>query len=123
MPPDRRGAGHVLPFDAAAALDRAGGDPSFLRELCLLMLDDLERLQAALRAAVAERDAGTVESIAHQLRGNCALFAAEPSREAAARLESAARAADFEALASGVAGLERELDRLREGLVAQVAPR
>ena len=118
MPPD-----HARPFDAAAALDRAGGDPSFLRELCQIMLDDLERLPAELRAAVAERDAGAVESIAHQLRGNCASFAAEPSREAAERLEGAAHAADFEALASEVAGLERELERLRECLVAQLAPR
>jgi two-component system, sensor histidine kinase and response regulator len=116
-------SGHAQPFDAAAALDRAGGDPSFLRELCQIMLDDLERLPAELRAAVAQRDAGAAESIAHQLKGNCASFAAEPSRAAAARLETAAHAADFEALASGVAGLERELHRLRECLVAQLAPR
>jgi HPt (histidine-containing phosphotransfer) domain-containing protein len=118
MPPD-----HARPFDAAAALDRAGGDPSFLRELCQMMLADLERLPGELRAAVAERDAGAVESIAHQLRGNCASFAAEPSREAAERLEGAAHAADFEALAAEMDGLERELGRLRECLVAQLAPR
>jgi two-component system sensor histidine kinase/response regulator len=111
------------PFDATAALERAGGDPAFLRELCQIMLDDLERLPDALRAAVTGRDAGAAESIAHQLKGNCASFAAEPSRQAAARLEQAAHAADFDALASGMAGLERELLRLRECLQAQLAPR
>jgi signal transduction histidine kinase/CheY-like chemotaxis protein/HPt (histidine-containing phosphotransfer) domain-containing protein len=113
--------GFAEPFDAAAALERAGGDPAFLRELCQIMLDDLARVPEALRAAIADRDAGAAESIAHQLKGNCGSFAAEPSREAAARLEQAAHAADFDAIASSAIALEHELHRLRERLQVQLA--
>jgi two-component system, sensor histidine kinase and response regulator len=110
-------------FDPALALERAGGDPAFMRELCQIMLDDLDRLPGELRAAVEAGDAALAEMIAHQLKGNCASFAAEPSREAAAQLELAAHARDLQALAAGLRRLDGELARLREALTAQVAPR
>jgi CheY-like chemotaxis protein/HPt (histidine-containing phosphotransfer) domain-containing protein len=108
------------PFDAVLALERAGGDPAFLRELCQLVLNDLETAPPELRAAVQAGDAPAAESIAHQLKGSFASFAAEPSRAAAARLEEAAHEGDLEAMVEQLARLELELARLSEALGAQL---
>jgi CheY-like chemotaxis protein len=108
------------PFDAVLALERAGGDPAFLRELCQLVLNDLETVPPDLRAAVQAGDAPAAESIAHQLKGSFASFAAEPGRAAAARLEEAAHDGDLEAMAEQLARLEVELARLSEALGAQL---
>jgi signal transduction histidine kinase/DNA-binding response OmpR family regulator/HPt (histidine-containing phosphotransfer) domain-containing protein len=108
------------PFDAVLALERAGGDPAFLRELCQLVLNDLETVPPDLRAAVQAGDAPAAESIAHQLKGSFASFAAEPACGAAARLEEAAHDGDLGAMAEQLARLEVELARLSEALGAQL---
>jgi two-component system sensor histidine kinase/response regulator len=110
-------------FDAKVALERAGGDPDFMRELCQILLDDLARLPGELRTAVAGGDAHAAEMAAHQLKGTCASFAAEPARTAAEVLEAAAHRGEREAMVAGLARLESEIARLQEALGAQLAPR
>ena len=110
-------------FDERVALERAGGDAAFMRELCQILLGDLERLPGALRAAVLDGDAHAAEMAAHQLKGNCASFAAEPARAAAEALEAAAHRGDLQGIAHELDLVEREIARLQEALGAQLAAR
>jgi two-component system, sensor histidine kinase and response regulator len=110
-------------FDPLVALERAGGDAAFMRELCQIMLGDLERLPGELRDAVLGGDAHAAEMAAHQLKGNCATFAAEPARAAAEAMEEAAHRGDLQAMAAGLDRVVREVVRLQEALGAQLALR
>jgi PAS domain S-box-containing protein len=81
-------------FALDAALKRARGKRTLLRQLVQLLLQDLPETLAALEAALAAGDARLVERTAHRLRGAAFTVCAEPLAAAAAGLELAARDAD-----------------------------
>jgi|GEM_PF-2704453 len=80
------------PCDTEALLASVGGDQSILREVLHLALDeDAPRLVKDLETAAASGDLHGLEHAAHALKGMVGELKAEPCRQAAAALETAAR--------------------------------
>ncbi|MBS0375085.1 MAG: Hpt domain-containing protein [Proteobacteria bacterium] len=102
--------GHV---DWVALEARYAGRPEFLERLVRIALDTLRGVAASLRAAAADR--ATLARTAHTLRGGADVIQALRVRDLAHALERAAGgdggslAAQAEALAAAVEGLEAEL--------------
>jgi PAS domain S-box-containing protein len=125
-PPAHDGASRAPPAAAAtagafavdAALQRARGKRTLLRQLVQLLLDDLPDTLAGLGPALAARDARQVERTAHRLRGAAFTVCAEPLAAAAAELELAARNADPGRMREGVAVLQARAAELATELKA-----
>jgi signal transduction histidine kinase/CheY-like chemotaxis protein len=105
-------------YEPATALGRAGGDAAVLREVVGLFLDSCPAQLAALRQAVARRDAPAVRLAAHGLKGAVSTFGAREAVEAAGRLEAMGRAGDLAGADEACAALEEALARLRPALAA-----
>lgn len=90
-----------------------GGNRALLRELARLCLrEDAPRLRAQLHAAAQAGDGAGIESAAHALKGLAGEFRAASAREAAAEIETAARAGRLDGIATRIAAFEREFEPL-----------
>jgi HPt (histidine-containing phosphotransfer) domain-containing protein len=103
-------------IDIEDAKKRVDGDTDILVELFGIFLDELPRMMADIRRAVAGRDAEALEHSAHSLKGSAANLSAAPVSEAARVLECAAVGGDLSCLAPALATLESEAERLRAAL-------
>jgi HPt (histidine-containing phosphotransfer) domain-containing protein len=87
----------VLDPAVVAELRRAQeayGNPEFIRQLVALFQTNTPGKMARVREAVAARDAGTIEQVAHALGTNCGMLGATRMAQVCARMEEAARRAD-----------------------------
>jgi HPt (histidine-containing phosphotransfer) domain-containing protein len=109
-------------LDPAAALNRALGNVTFLRELIDVFAEEEPRMMAAIGAAIGQGDAKGLRYSAHALKGTVANFFAPGAIAAAARLEAMGRAGDLAGVAEGYAALEEEMRRLRRALRKLVSP-
>ena len=98
-------------FDRHAALERVEGDAELLRETLTLLLDDMQRIDLALRGAAVRRDADGLARAAHELKGAAGNCAAISLARAAARVESLARGGMLEKAAEELTALSREVER------------
>ncbi|MCI5162365.1 MAG: response regulator, partial [Candidatus Electrothrix sp. AX5] len=109
-------------FDLAALVERMGGYDEgideFMHQLPVFLSQDIKELQSVLD----EKDLKGILSSAHKIKGMCANASAERVREAAYRMESAARKGDLDAVRSLFSLLEQEEKRLREYLAPQSDP-
>jgi len=105
-------------WDVAAALAHVGGDRALLCEMTELFLAEVPRLLGAVRSAVGEADAGSVERAAHKLKGSLSIFAARGALTAARRLEELGRAGDLTDAGAAVQALDRETERLLSEMTA-----
>jgi PAS domain S-box-containing protein len=105
-------------FALDAALQRARGKRTLLRQLVQLLLQDLPETLAALESALAANDARLVGRTAHRLRGAAFTVCAEPLAAAAAGLELAARDADPARMQEGVGELQARAAELAAELNA-----
>ncbi|CAK8723343.1 hypothetical protein GMJAKD_12640 [Candidatus Electrothrix aarhusensis] len=109
-------------FDLAALVERMGGYDEgideFMHQLPVFLSEDIKELQSVLD----EKDLKGILSSAHKIKGMCANASAERVREAAYRMESAARKGDLDAVRSLFSLLEQEEKRLREYLAPQSDP-
>ncbi len=109
-------------FNHAAALERAGGDESFLAELVGLFLKDCPRLLGEIRAALERQDAVGLKRAAHTLKGSAGNFEARAVCEAARALEEVGKSGGLNTAPAIFARLEHEAQRLAEALDDLVAP-
>ena len=107
---------HADILNLATALDRVGGDEELLEEVAQLFLETSPELLAAIRQAVASRDAALLERAAHTLKGSVGNFAADRAYQAAFRLEKLGRSGELASVEEAFSVLERELERLRPAL-------
>jgi HPt (histidine-containing phosphotransfer) domain-containing protein len=105
-------------IDRASVLQRFEGDFDFLREIAALFLADCPKRLAAVRAALAERDYGALQDLAHSFKGSVANFAAAAAVASAQRLEQIARQRDSASVEVACSALEREIGRLEAALSA-----
>lgn len=105
-------------LDKTAILDRVGGDTELLGEIVALFLDDYPRLLSEIRDAFQQGDAERLEKSAHTLKGSVSNFAAEAAVQAALKLETIGRSRDVAEAPTAIMQLEKEMDRVREELVA-----
>jgi HPt (histidine-containing phosphotransfer) domain-containing protein len=96
----------VTAFAVEAALQRARGKRTLLRQLVQLLLQDLPGTLAELASALSANDARQVERTAHRLRGAAFTVCAEPLAAAAGDLELAARNADAARMQEGAGELQ-----------------
>jgi CheY-like chemotaxis protein/HPt (histidine-containing phosphotransfer) domain-containing protein len=107
-----------LVFDERAALEYSGGDRQLLAEVIGIFRGDYPRSLRRIDQALKRRDGEALRLAAHGLKGAIATIGAPAGRQAAAALEQAARAADFDAAQQASDRLRREVERLEEALVA-----
>jgi HPt (histidine-containing phosphotransfer) domain-containing protein len=111
-----RAAGEV--FDKARFLASLDGNVNVLREIAQLFIEDCPRRLAALREALARRDAAALESAAHLLKGSAGYIGASRMFAAADEVEILARRGEVASVDTGCARLERETLRLVRVLAA-----
>ena len=105
------------PIDTAAALTRVDGDAELLKELVVLFLKGLPEMLTNLREAVTAGNAKVIERAAHKLKGSVGNFAAQPTFEAALRLEVLGRDGNLSEAEPVYIELEREIQRLKSAMV------
>ena len=94
------------------------GEPDILSELIALFLEGTLLQFAALREALKNEDAQSVERIAHTLKGSCGNMGALRMATLCAELQEAGSSGDL-ALALGLLyQLETEFERVRTALAA-----
>jgi CheY-like chemotaxis protein/HPt (histidine-containing phosphotransfer) domain-containing protein len=100
------------------ALKNAGGDPTLLKELIEMFLDQCPKWMSDLRAAVAQRDTVRLQRAAHTIRGGAGNLAANAVAEAAQQLETLAQNGNLADVAEPFSTLETEIARLMPELTA-----
>lgn len=103
-------------FDYAWALAHLGGDAALLAELAGLFVEESATLLPALRQAVAQRDARSIERTAHTLKGSAGNFGARDVCDAALALEQNAVHSDATTIEALCSALDRALTRFTEEL-------
>ena len=110
------GAGYAL--DRTKMLERIGGDRDLLKEVAGIFVSECPRMISDIRNAVKDGDAEALQKAAHALKGSVSNFAAEAAVQAAQRLEMMGRTRAMSDASHAFKELEREIDRVREGLSA-----
>ena len=98
-------------IDWAEALSAMRGDKKLLYSVVEAALYEAPQMMDAIRKAIAENDAHTLQRAAHTLKGSLRYFGIEGATELAYRLEKMADSGDLEDARRGVTPLEKEVDR------------
>jgi len=105
-----------------AALRRiVGGDEKLLHEVVRVFLEDSPAKLSALAVALAAQDASAVALAAHGLKGSAAALGARPAMDAAAHLETLARARNLAEADIAAAQVKEEITTVRNSLAAWLA--
>ena len=110
-----------LIFDPDVALQRVDGDHDLLREVVSLFLQETPGLVRAVRSALAQADAASLERSAHALKGSVGNFGARHVQELVARLETLARNSDFANAGPVCERLDQQLSQLMSALESLIA--
>jgi two-component system, sensor histidine kinase and response regulator len=100
--------GSELPWDLSMTLEQLGGDETLLQEVIDIFLEEAPKHLAALRLAVEQGIAETVETTAHTLKGEFGYLCVPGISQRASQIEEMGRSNDIR----GAAGLlpQFELD-------------
>jgi HPt (histidine-containing phosphotransfer) domain-containing protein len=96
------------------------GDRGLLGELVDIFRVEAPRLLVDLRRGLAAGDAGAVQATAHALKGCVGNFGDRAAVDAASTLERLGRNGALAEAATRMDELEREVERLKGGLVSMV---
>ncbi|MCK6552669.1 ATP-binding protein [Myxococcota bacterium] len=107
----REGSTEVV--DADDLVIRLGGDSKLIRELVDLFLESYPARLAELADAVRERDARSIEFVAHSLKSSVGNFSAWAAFHAAEKLEMMAKRQELDQADEALAAFEAALDQLR----------
>jgi HPt (histidine-containing phosphotransfer) domain-containing protein len=102
----------VVTWDMAKTLDRLDGDATLLREVIEIFLDGAPKHLSALRLAVDQGIAATVESIAHSLKGELGYLGQLDISKKAQEIEAMGRSSNIERAASLLPLLEADITTL-----------
>jgi two-component system, sensor histidine kinase and response regulator len=103
-------------FDAAAAMERVGGDADVFKSVVEAFLEETPLLMNALHRAVANGDAPKVRLAAHTLKGSASVFGASTLRRAFQTLEDSAKQGALADQASVFAQIDAQLPLLQAAL-------
>ncbi|MDQ3942733.1 MAG: response regulator, partial [Actinomycetota bacterium] len=92
------------------------GEPDFVGELIELFLHDAPPQLAALRDAIEEEDADSVERISHTLKGSSGSMGAKTMAEICAELQDVGASGDLSRVPELFGRLEEEFGRVRAAL-------
>jgi two-component system sensor histidine kinase/response regulator len=99
-------------IDFAATLDRVEGDRALFVELAHLFKAECPRAVEEIRNAIRARDAGTLERLAHDLKGSSANLGSGAVSMTAGALEDCARSGNLKQADDLFNALEQKLDQL-----------
>ncbi|HJS73236.1 MAG TPA: response regulator, partial [Vicinamibacteria bacterium] len=99
-------------LDESALLKGVSGDRKLLRELVQIFLADSPPRLAAIRSAVAKRDASALATAAHSIKSSVGVLSKGGVFEAARALETQGRENDLRGALESLARLESEMARL-----------
>ena len=99
--------------DFEALLARVENDTSLAEELVELYLDSSPRLLAEIESGVKQRNAASVRSAAHTLKGALQNLSADTAADVALRLEQLGRCGDLHDANSSLSALKHELERIQ----------
>jgi HPt (histidine-containing phosphotransfer) domain-containing protein len=88
--------------------------------LAVVFLEDSPKALSEIAAGLAQGDARRIEDAAHSLKGLVATFEAQPSVEAARRVEDAAGSGAMELVRPLAQRLDEEIGRLNAALRVQI---
>lgn len=108
--------GDPLPLDPSVLAPLTGGDPEATKEVLDDFLATTESDMAPLRSARAGGDLAALARQAHKVKGAARLVGAMPLGEAAAAVEAAAKAGEWDQVLPCVADLETAFERLKRHL-------
>lgn len=103
-------------FDAEKALDQIEGDKEGLSILFSTFRQVSLRQVEQIRAAIEQRDAEALASVAHCFKGSLGLFAAIRATEIVRKIETDARDANFDGAQEALGELEAECSQLKSDL-------
>lgn len=105
-----------LPLDYASALERTGGDESFLKELLSLFLEDFPEKFRQLQKAIEDKNFDQIKKLGHTIKGSSANLSLTFLQEASLKMEMAGRENDIKKVKDALALLEGEFKRLEDFL-------
>jgi CheY-like chemotaxis protein len=105
-------------FDQQAALAHTGGDRRLLKEIVALFRSDAPSYLERIGRALKRQDAEALRTAAHGLKGAIATVGSPAGRQAAADVEQAGRASQFEDAARAYARLLDHIKRLDDAFAA-----
>ena len=99
-------------LDLAAALDRFDGDHELFLTLAGMFVERVPQTLTSIQTALAMHDFSMLEKEAHKLKGSALEFCAHPMIAAATRLETSARTAGMQDMATLCEQMLTEIQRL-----------
>jgi two-component system sensor histidine kinase/response regulator len=103
-------------FDKAGFLDRLMGDQELANEILGEFLEDAPRKFTALKEALDNGDAPSVQFQAHTIKGQSANVGGKALSKTALEIEKAGKAGDLETVKACMTKLEAQFDRLKEAM-------
>jgi HPt (histidine-containing phosphotransfer) domain-containing protein len=110
-------------FNREAMLARLGGDQELFQELVQLFMEECPRLLESARQAIRDRDAQTLRTATHTMRGSVSYMDAREVQQAAQRLEELACRSALSDAAEAFRDLEEAVERLLTVLRGERATR
>jgi len=104
------------PIDFADALNRIGGDTSFLSELLTLYFEEYAEKKRHLEEAIARHEYVRVSELGHSLKGASANLSLSRLRRVAFSLETAGREKKIQLVKEAALSLETEVQALKSYL-------
>jgi CheY-like chemotaxis protein len=104
------------PIDYASALNRIGGDESFLDELLNLYSDDFSQKLVQIQIAIVQENYILIQGLGHNMKGAFANLSAIPLQNAASKMEMAGKEKDIKKVKESVEHLEKEFIRFQDFL-------
>ena len=101
------------PLNRAEALERVGGDESFLEELLTIYQEEFTEKSPALAEAIANKDAKAVREIGHYIKGASANLSLPGLQAASYAIEKAGAESRLEDAQASYQTLLAEYDRLK----------
>jgi len=107
----------ISAFDRETALTQLDGDEALLAEIARLFLDDAPRSLAALREAIDQGDALTLQRQAHALKGSAGYLGLRSMSTAALALEVMGKNGELTAAGDALQALALAFDQIKPSLV------
>lgn len=101
-----------VPLDLDIALRRTGNNPTLLRELISIFLEETPEHFRSLRSAIDAGDFPKIHLLAHSIRGSVSYFGDSETETAAAVIEKMGKTPQADGLEPAYAHLSETLDRL-----------
>ena len=105
-----------LPIDVPSALERIGGEESFLFDLIDIYIEDFIEKFEKLKTAVEEENFDTIKDIGHNLKGSSANLSLPILQEISYQIEIAGKERNLNKAKENLSLLKEEFHRLQDFL-------